>query len=228
MDSTKDEIPSSKEAMSLSRPWPARICGDGHLGLLPETKFINQHVILLPDWYTKLIRATAVTTVASMNATTMFVDNWVILCGIPTNLWTDKEWQLVLKFFLTAFVTLGVKHLTTTAYSFQTFSKVRRFNRTIVAHLQRYVAEQQINWYRCIEALTNAYNAELHWLTCTKPLGLVLTFQPPGPALLDPASARPHDMTETRGPVYLRTRFLRKLDVLCKRVDARCETVPGR
>lgn len=61
------------------------------LGPLPKAKFGNRTVIVSTDRYTNLTRAVLVTIVASTNATTMFVDNWVNPCGIPTYLLTEKR-----------------------------------------------------------------------------------------------------------------------------------------
>lgn len=52
------------------------------LGLLPNTKSENQHVIVMTDRYTKLNSVKLVTTVTLPKAVTDFVDSGVILYGI--------------------------------------------------------------------------------------------------------------------------------------------------
>lgn len=84
--------------------------------------------------------------VTSMNAATVFVDDLVIPCEIPTCLLTDNEPQFVSKFFAAITVLLGVKQLTATAYIPQTNGQGERLNKKILMRLQHYVAEYKIDW----------------------------------------------------------------------------------
>lgn len=86
------------------------------LGPLPNSKSGIQHVI---DWtgrYKNMSRAIPVTTVASTNASTVFLDNCVILYEVTPYSLTEIGSQFVSKVFATVTVRLGVERLATTAH----------------------------------------------------------------------------------------------------------------
>lgn len=70
-----------------------------------------------------------VATVTSINITTIFADNWVILYRISTYGSANRGMQFVFKCFAAFAVNLGIMDLTATAYHPQTTSQVERFNR---------------------------------------------------------------------------------------------------
>lgn len=119
-----------------------------------KTESSNQHVFVLIDQYANLNRAISVTAVSSTNATTIFIYIWVIQYGISACLLTEKGLQFVSKFFAAVTMHLGISHLKTTTYLSPTSGQVERFNKTIVARLEHYVAEHQTVLNQYVQLLT--------------------------------------------------------------------------
>lgn len=112
-------------------------------GPLRKTKSGTQHVIILTDLYIKLPRAIPVTPVTSSSATTLFVDNRVILYGIPIYPLTNKGPQYVSRFFAAVTAVLGNRHLKSTAYHPPSDKQVENLHIyiTLVPPLRHYIAE---------------------------------------------------------------------------------------
>lgn len=126
------------------------------LGPLPKTTLGNQHVIIIADLYSKLTSTIITGKLSSSPLVNVFLDNWTLLHGIPTNVETDKGPQIVSKFFRTLCLVLGAKKLITTAYHPQTYDQVERYSFTLVARLGHYVSNNQKDRDTYIQPLTYA------------------------------------------------------------------------
>lgn len=74
------------------------------------------------------------------------MDHWLILHGMPTHLLTDNGTKFVCTLFATVCALFGIKRLTNTTYFLQTNGQAKRFNKTILTSLRKYVAKHQIDW----------------------------------------------------------------------------------
>lgn len=113
------------------------------LGPLPKMKSGTQHVNVLTYKFNKLKRAIQVTTETSTSAATIFIENWVILDGIPTYLLIGNGLQLVSKLFAEVIARFGIKHMTKNFYHPYTKGYEEQFHRKTVASLRHYNAEHQ-------------------------------------------------------------------------------------
>ena len=74
---------------------------------------------------------------------------------------------------------MGIRNVFTTTYHPQANGQVERFNRTLTSALQKYVGEHPKDWDLFSEAVTYAYNTQVHRTTNIAPFELVLA-QAPG------------------------------------------------
>jgi len=181
------------------------------LGPLPRTRHGKQHVLVITDRYSKLTRTIALSKTTAPHVAQAFVDHWVMPYGIPASVLSDNGPQFVSKFMGAVCGILGVKQLTTTAYHPQTNGQTERYNKTIVARLRHYVAENQADWDEYVQPLTYAYNAQVHRSTRVPPFALVLSRNPPGPAQVIPPTAQPSDASPPLRASRLRMRLIREL-----------------
>ncbi len=80
---------------------------------------------------------------------------------------------------------LGVENLFTTTYLPQCNGQGERFNRTILDAWRHYVADHQHDWDLFSDAVTFAYNTQVHSVTKVSPFELVLS-RPPNPLAIQP------------------------------------------
>lgn len=148
---------------------------------------------------------------------TEFVDNWVILYGLPTYLLTDHGLQIVSNFV--AAITAGeiIRHLMTNTSPPQTNRKVEQFSRAIVTCLLLFFAEHQEDWEQWVQLLAYAYNVQVHLSTRMIFFSSVLSHQLLGPNTAIPTSAIPDDKTESSQPQNFCSRFMRQWDFLSKK-----------
>lgn len=66
----------------------------------------------------------------------------------------DNGSQFISKFFQSLCAFLGSKNLTTTAYHLETNGHVESFNKTTIARLRQYVADNQRDWDVYVQPLT--------------------------------------------------------------------------
>jgi transposase InsO family protein len=101
---------------------------------------------------------------------------------------SDNGGQFTSKFFQKCCTLLGIKQGFTTTYHPQCNGQVERFNRTILAQLRAYVGEYQNDWDLYHEALTFAYNTQVHTSTGISRFELTLS-RPPTPMAMEPVAA---------------------------------------
>ena len=93
---------------------------------------------------------------------------------------SDNGRQFTAKLFQEVCTKLGIRNLFTTTNNPQTNGQVERFNRTILAGLRRFASEDRKHWDVFLNAVTLAYNTQVHSSTGCSPCKLVLS-RPPGP-----------------------------------------------
>jgi transposase InsO family protein len=80
---------------------------------------------------------------------------------VPLIFLTDNGPQFVSKFLQQVSAVLGVQQIFTSAYHPATNGQVERFNRTLLAMLSHYVADNH-EWDKQFEPAMAAYNASVH------------------------------------------------------------------
>ena len=163
--------------------YPLQFIAIDLLGPLPKSKRGNRHVLVVTCRFSKLARAIPLARITSASVVRALLESWIYPYGLPSMILSDNGVQFTSKFFEAMCTTLGVKHLTTTTYHPQTNGQVERYNRTLVARLRHYVAENQADWDDFVQPLTYAYNTQVHRSTGRSPFDLVLSRSPTNPTL---------------------------------------------
>lgn len=148
------------------------------LGPLPETTSGNQYVVVLTDCYSKLIQAIPTSKKASAHIANIFLDQLIILYGIPSFILMHNGSQLVSKFFGTSCAVLGVKNLATTAYYLQFHGHAKRFDKTVVTSFD--TMSQNINSIG-IDSFSHSPMRKIHRYTGPPTLRRTATVYPGNP-----------------------------------------------
>ena len=91
---------------------------------------------------------------------------------------SDNGTQFTARFFQNICRILGIRNVFTTTYHPQANGQVERFNRTLTSALRKYVGEHPKDWDLFSDAMTFAYNTQVHRTTNIAPFELVLARAP--------------------------------------------------
>ena len=120
-----------------------------------------------------------------------FASQWVFVYGPPSAILSDNGKQFAANFFQALCRTLGTKNVYTTTYNPKCNGQAERFNRTILNGIRHYIDEHPTDWDMYTDALTYAYNTQVHTTTDCTPFELVLSRPPPHHSLeVDPLTER--------------------------------------
>ncbi len=129
--------------------------------------------------FSKLTRTAALKSITALNYARAFLDQWVFHYGVPDVILSDNGMQFRSKLFQFVCATLGIKNAFTTTYHPKTNGQVERFNRTILAGLRAFAANNPNHWINYVGPLTMAYNSTVHPSLGVAPNQLVFS-RPPG------------------------------------------------
>ena len=90
------------------------------LGPFLPTENGSTNILVITDRFSNLAQVTPLSSTTAPAVANDFIDNWVILYGLPVSILSENGPQFVAKFFEAVCLTLGLKHVTTTAYQSQT------------------------------------------------------------------------------------------------------------
>ncbi|CDF38384.1 unnamed protein product [Chondrus crispus] len=113
----------------------------------------------------------------------VFVHHWVFVYGPPVKVLSDNGTQFTARFFQNVYRILGIRNVFTTTYHLQANGQVERFNRTLTSALPKYVGEHPKDRELFSDAVTFAYNTQVHRTTNIAPFKLVLARAPRSIAL---------------------------------------------
>ena len=148
------------------------------LGELIRTPRGNRYLLVMVDRYSKLVRTVPLKKITAYSVAHAFVHYWIFAYGVPIDVLSDNGGQFVSKFFGDVCRIVGTKLRFTTTYHPQANGQVERFNRTILAALRHYISDHPKDWDLFTDALTFAYNTQVHTSTDCTPFELVLARPP--------------------------------------------------
>eukprot|EP00171_Calliarthron_tuberculosum_P013936 IDg13936t1 len=150
------------------------------LGPLQKSARGHTHLLVISDRFTKLTKTVPLFArqLKAWDVAKAFVVHWVFCYGPPVTLLSDNGPPFDSKFMQKVCIALGVRNNFTTTYHPRANGQVERYNRTILSALRRYVAEHPQHWDLFTDALTFAYNAQVHSSTGLTPFELVLSRPP--------------------------------------------------
>lgn len=91
--------------------------------------------------YSKLTWAIPAMKTTAKDVACMFIEEYVVLYGIPDRLMTSNVPQFAGKVFESVCAGLNTEILTTTAHHLQTNRRIELYSKTILSRLHRYISE---------------------------------------------------------------------------------------
>jgi len=194
------------------------------LGPLRKSSKGNEYLLVITDRFSKFTKTVPLRDIRARTVAKAFCDHWVFNFGPPRYVLSDNGKQFASKFFLSVCSTLRIRNLFTSAYHPQTNGQTERFNRTILAGLRHFIAEDQKDWDSFSGALTYAYNTTVHRATGLAPVDLVLT-RPPISLLAEKAESVDFDGVP---PSETHRRFIARLESLMATAMPRLQQAQAR
>ena len=184
------------------------------LGELIRTPRGNRFLLVITDRFSKLVRSIPLKRITAYEVAKAFVTHWIFIYGPPRDVLTDNGGQFASRFFQDVCRIVGMKLRFTTTYHPQTNGQVERFNRTILAAIRHYAADHPKDWDLYTDALTFAYNTQVHSTTGVSPFELVLS-RPPAALSME---AKPE--LQGLSASELRLRWKQRLEALINTASA--------
>ena len=174
---------NTKEMKLFTPKAPLEFVAIDILGELITTKRGHRYILVVSDRYSKLVRTVPLQKFTAAHIAQAFVQHWVFVYGPPVRLLSDNGTQFTARFFQNICRILGIRNVFTTTYHPQANGQVERFNRTLTSALRKYVGEHPKDWDLFSDAVTYAYNTQVHPTTNIAPFELVLARAPGSLAL---------------------------------------------
>ena len=193
------------------------------LGQLIRTARGNRFLLVIVDRFSKLVRTVPLKRITAYSIAHAFVHYWIFVYGIPLELITDNGGQFTSRFFSDICRILGTRLRFTTTYHPQTNGQTERFNRTILAALRHYIGDHPKDWDQFTDALTFAYNCQVHTSTGFTPFELVLARNQTNLAV----DAKPELPEDATNPDQ-RLRWKSRLSALIRSAAAKLEQSQAR
>ena len=143
----------------------------------------SRYILVMTDRFSKLTKAVPLKKITAHKVAQAFLEHWCFNYEFPAILLSDNGSQFTAALFKTVCTELGIRQLFTTAYHPQTNGQVERFNRTILAGIRAFRADNPKYWPELVPMLTYAYNTQVHTSIGVTPFQLVLS-RPPGSVVL--------------------------------------------
>ena len=154
------------------------------LGPLESEYDGSKHTCVIPDRYSKLMRAIPMKRISSLKVSRVFLNNWPFVYGLLNTLLSDNGPQFAASLFESVCASRGIRHAFTSTYHPQTNGQIERFNRTMLAGLRIFTMDNVKTWAEHVGALTYSYNTTVHHSLGLTPFQLLLTELPKGRILI--------------------------------------------
>lgn len=169
----KDFLPTSAPAPMLSveidKLQPFEKIGLDILGPLPETGSGNKYIVVLQDYMTKWVEATAMPACDAKDISSWLSDEIFSRFGIPASIVSDHGSQFDSKVYKDFCDRLGIIQNFATPYHHQSNGLVERMNRSLENMLRMYVDKDQTDWDLYLSPCLFAYRTSIHSVTKKSP-----------------------------------------------------------
>ena len=180
------------------------------LGPLARTTQGNRFLLVISNRFLKLTKMVPPKRITAYTIARAFRDQWIFVCIAPVYFLSENGRQFTAKFFQEVYTKLGIQNLFTTTYHPQTNGQVERLNRTILAGLRHFASEDQKHWDVFSNAVTFAYNTQVHSSTGWSPFELDLS-RPKGPLAMQAIAS---SSVAGEQPQQVRQRFIEHISHL--------------
>lgn len=147
-----------------------------------------------------------------MKVSSIFVNHWFILYGIPGTILCNYEQKFVSYVRPCKCTYLGLQNLTNTVYHPQTNRNVEQYHTMPVPIIRYYVADKQRHWNEYVQPQNYAYNSQPRRLTNIISFLLTISQHPSCTTTIHSRSALPIYGYKLTSVQVLHTRFPEKLE----------------
>jgi transposase InsO family protein len=126
---------------------PFEVIGMDFLGpIKPESTNGNKHVLVMTDAFSKWTEVVALPDQTVETTCRALMDKIILYHGPPKIIVTDRGTNFTSRLFNNLCKELRTKHKTTTAYHPQTNGMTKRFNKTVVEMIRKYIGDGYEQW----------------------------------------------------------------------------------
>jgi transposase InsO family protein len=151
---------------------PSELVTTDIMGPLPKTKGGNFYVLVVIDHFTKWVELYALPEITSKTVANRLM-LFFFRYGIPDTLLSDQGTNYQSEVMVELCELLDIHKVRTSPYHPECDGLTERFNRTLQAMIQCYVADHQGDWDEFLPSLAFAYNTAVHSTTKSSPFELV-------------------------------------------------------
>lgn len=120
--------------------------GTGMFMPLPKSRYGNQFVSVMWDWYNKITNSILASYTIDTIVLRIFTKYRLANFEIMSKVLTISGHEFVLKFFVAVFNNLGVRSITTIDCNLQMNDQAENFNSILISRFRYYVSEHQTDW----------------------------------------------------------------------------------
>jgi len=142
-------------------------------GSLPRTAAGNEHLLVIVDRLSKMLRAIPLQRIDAETIAAAFLNYWMSAYGPPATVLSDNSPKFRSTFFQVVCSLLGISDRYSATYHPQTNGQAERYDRNNVGQLQTYVEDLQDRWDELASMLTLAFNSRPQQSTGVAPLKFV-------------------------------------------------------
>lgn len=139
----------------------------------------NRFLLVITDRFTNHTRTMPLKRITATAVAHAFLHHFVFVYGTAKMVISDNGSQFTVRFFTELCLIIGTKKKYTKTYHPQCNGKVDMFSRTILSASRNSLIYHPLQWYIFTNALTYAYNTQMHRTTKMEPLELVLSRRTP-------------------------------------------------
>lgn len=143
----------------------------------------NKFLLVITARFSKIVRTVPLTSITAFAVAHAFVTHMTFAYSSYIVVLSDNGKQFAFRVFKDVCRIQDVKNLVTTTYHPQINVPVKRFNCAFLASLRAYVADHPLTWELYTDALTYAFNTQVHRTTRLMPFELVCSRSPPPVAM---------------------------------------------
>ena len=152
---------------------PFLLIGIDYCGPLKRTPRENQYVLVITDYFTRRVTATALPNCTAETTAQALFNEYFCKYGIPSTIISDQGPHFQNRLMQNIQKLIGYNHIYSTPYHPQTNGIVKRFNSTFITQIAKLQDSQHNNWDEYLPAIVFAYNPGTHKTTKFSPYELL-------------------------------------------------------
>lgn len=144
----------------------------------------NRYILTVQDDLSKFVIAVPLTEQTAEEVAKAFVDDVILIYGIPQTILSDCGSQFLSETFKAVCKLLGIKKTQTTSFRPQSNGSNERSHKGLIEYIRNYVSADQSNWDHWVKFATFVHNTTPHRATGYMPFQLLFGRLPNLPGVL--------------------------------------------